>query len=180
MSLEENRGSFNFRHFGPPLYDIHTGAEVPQAQYGGPYRETTHAPYALSPSIFRPPPARKATRKAAVNKNLKRNAPMNLGPNNTGRRRKPSRKVIEAAEAAAEIRAAKAEAAQARAARAEAARAIVAREEQQRGFQQQNAFAKMLRQSRLEGPQFSMGFRNSLPKLPKRRGGKRRTVRRRR
>lgn len=98
----------------------------------------------------------------------------------TGRTRKPSQKLIEAAEAAAQAAeekaakaVAKAEAAKARAAKAAAAAAIVAQE----GYR--NDFAKMLRQSELEGPQFSMGLPINLPKLP-RRGGKRRTVRRRR
>jgi len=99
----------------------------------------------------------------------------------TGRTRKPSQKLIEVAEATAQaaeekaaIAVSKAEAAKARAAKAEAAAAMVAQE----GYR--NDFAKMLRQSELEGPQFSMGLPINLPKLPRRKGGKRRTVRRRR
>ena len=120
-------------------------------------------------------------KKATTRKGKGNAAPMSRMENGatarTGRTRKPSQKLIAAAQAAEEkaaIAVSKAEAAKARAAKAEAAAAMVAQE----GYR--NDFAKMLRQSELEGPQFSMGLPINLPKLPRRRGGKRRTVRRRR
>lgn len=136
-------------------------------------------PFQFTKSVL----AKKAkTRKGNGKKGKGNAAPMSRMENNgatgrSGRTRKPSQKLIAAAEAAQEKAAkavAKAEAAQARAAKAEAAAAMVAQE----GYR--NDFAKMLRQSELEGPQFSMGLPINLPKLPRRRGGKRRTVRRRR
>ena len=136
-------------------------------------------PFAFPQSVL----AKKAkTRKGNGKKGKGTAAPMSRMENGdtgrSGRTRKPSQKLIEAAEAAQEKAAkavAKAEAAQARAAKAAAAAAMVAQEEGHH-----NAFAKMLRQSQLEGPQFSMGLPINLPKLPRRKGGKRRTVRRRR
>ena len=137
-------------------------------------------PFQFTKSVL----AKKATTRKRNGKKGKGTAePMSRMENNgatgrSGRTRKPSQKLIEAAEAAQEKAAkavAKAEAAQARAAKAAAAAAMVAQEEGHH-----NAFAKMLRQSQLEGPQFSMGLPINLPKLPRRRGGKRRTVRRRR
>ena len=141
-------------------------------------------PFQFTKSVL----AKKAkTRKGTGKKGKGNAAPMSRMENNgatgrSGRTRKPSQKLIAAAEAAAEAAeekaakaVAKAEAAQARAAKAAAAAAMVAQEEGQH-----NAFAKMLRQSQLEGPQFSMGLPINLRKLPKRRGGKRSTVRRRR
>ena len=122
-------------------------------------------PFAFPQSVL----AKKAkTRKGNGKKGKGTAAPMSRMENGdtgrSGRTRKPSQKLIEAAEAA-----------QARAAKAAAAAAMVAQEEGHH-----NAFAKMLRQSQLEGPQFSMGLPINLPKLPRRKGGKRRTVRRRR
>lgn len=135
-------------------------------------------PFAFPQSVL----AKKAkTRKGNGKKGKGTAAPMSRMENGetgrSGRTRKPSQKLIEAAEAAQEKAAkavAKAEAAQARAAKAAAAAAMVAQEGHR------NDFAKMLRQSQLEGPQFSMGLPINLPKLPRRKGGKRRTVRRRR
>ncbi len=136
-------------------------------------------PFQFTKSVL----AKKATTRKRNGKKGKGTAePMSRMENNgatarSGRTRKPSQKLIEAAEAAQEKAAkavAKAEAAKARAAKATAAAAMVAQE----GYR--NDFAKMLRQSQLEGPQFSMGLPINLPKLPRRRGGKRRTVRRRR
>ena len=137
-------------------------------------------PFSFPKPVFR---AKKATTRKRNGKKGKGTAePMSRMENNgatgrSGRTRKPSQKLIEAAEAAQEKAAkavSKAEAAKARAAKATAAAAMVAQE----GYH--NDFAKMLRQSQLEGPQFSMGLPINLPKLPRRRGGKRRTVRRRR
>jgi len=117
-------------------------------------------------------------KKARTRKGKGPAAPMSIMENGatglTGRTRKPSQKLIAAAEEKAAKAVWKAEAAKARAMAKERAAAMVAQE----GYR--NDFAKMLRQSELEGPQFSMGLPINLPKLPKRRGGKRRTVRRRR
>jgi len=189
MSLEENRGSFNFRPFGPPLASIQAGTELPETQYPSLYQKTIHSPYTLAPSIFRPPKATKATRKVVETKNLKRRgnaAMMNVMENTTGRTRRPSRKLIEAAETAAAVTAAKAAKAQERAVRAAAAQQRVAQEVEYGLLPRQNPFAQMLRQSEVEGHKFSMGSPinlRTLPRrrnLPRRRGGKRRTVRRRR